>query len=519
MAILGSLLKRGIILRESLEQQFSSAIDLQKSELRKLLISARHTDFGKFYDLNSVLSAFKNADNQSFYEEFTKRIPVHDYEKIYNEWWYRTKKGASNVSWPGKVRYFALSSGTSESSSKYIPITKEMMKSIKKTSIRQILSLSKYNLPVKLFTKGILMLGGSTNLRYSGNYFEGDLSGITAGQIPFWFQHFYKPGKKIAKTINWNEKLDEITLKAKDWDIGIIVGVPAWLQILLEKIINYYKLNNIHEIWPNLSIFVHGGVSFEPYKRSFESLLAKPLIYMETYLASEGFIGFQSLPDRKSMRLVLNNGIFYEFIPFNESNFDSDGNILEKPETLKIDEVKQGVEYAMLLTTNAGAWRYLIGDVIKFTSTSECEIVITGRTKHFLSLCGEHLSLENMNKAIELTAGELGIRIREFTVFGENYGTLFAHRWFIGTDDPIDDRRLKDTLDENLKKINDDYRVERGSALKEVFVQSLPNDIFYNWLKIQGKEGGQNKFPRVLKKEKISHWKNYLQENNLTSTK
>ncbi|RED97511.1 GH3 family domain-containing protein [Marinoscillum furvescens] len=516
MAILGTLLKKGIILRESLEQQYTSPFDLQKQELRKLLIHSQHTEFGKYFRFHELLRFFKKQNGDQFYQEFKSRIPVYDYDRMYDEWWHLSKEGRKNISYPGKVKYFALSSGTSGASSKYIPVTKDMIKSIRKTSVRQILTLSKYDLPDDLFTKGILMLGGSTNLRKSGTYFEGDLSGITASQIPFWFQHFYKPGKKIAKTSEWGAKLDEITKKAKDWDIGIIVGVPAWLQILMEKIVNHYQVKSIHDIWPNLKIFVHGGVSFEPYKKGFERLLKHPLVYMETYLASEGFIAFQYTPGKKSMKLVLNNGIFYEFVPFTDANFTDEGALRENPETLQINDVEAGKEYALLLSTNAGAWRYLIGDVVKFASVEEAEIVITGRTKHFLSLCGEHLSLDNMNKAVELVGDQLNIDIREFTVLGEASGNLFAHNWFIGTDDPVDESVLRKQLDEALMALNDDYKVERGHALKEMNVHVLPTSIFYNWLKKQGKEGGQNKFPRVLKKAKAEDWKSFLADQKLT---
>lgn len=515
MALLGTLLKRGINLRESLEQQYTSPFDLQKQELRKLIIHSQNTRFGKAYGFQEMLKAFKKKPNDAFYQAYKNSVPVFDYDKIYNEWWHLAQSGKADVCWPGTIKYFALSSGTSGASSKYIPVTRDMVKSIRKTSVRQILTLSKYDLPNDLFTKGILMLGGSTNLRRSGTYFEGDLSGITAAQIPFWFQHFYKPGKKIAKTTNWGEKLEEITLKAKDWDIGIIVGVPAWLQILMEKIVNHYQVRTIHDIWPNLKIFVHGGVSFEPYKKGFEKLLAQPLIYMETYLASEGFVAFQAYPGRKSMKLVLNNGIFYEFIPFTDDNFDEDGALKPNPLTLRIDQVEENKEYALLLSTNAGTWRYLIGDVIKFASVEDSEIVITGRTKHFLSLCGEHLSLDNMNKAVELVSEEMNFDVREFTVIGEPHDNLFAHHWYLGTDDQVDPENLKIALDRKLKELNDDYRVERGHALKEITVEVLPVSVFYDWMRIQGKEGGQNKFPRVLKKEKSQQWKAYLAENKL----
>jgi hypothetical protein len=419
-------------------------------------------------------------------------------------------EGARNVCWPGRVKYFALSSGTSESSSKYIPVTKDMTKAIQKTSIRQILTLSKYDLESEFFEAGILMLGGSTHLNYRGSYFEGDLSGIQAARLPFWFQHFYKPGTRIAKTRDWEAKLDKITRNAKDWDIGIIVGVPAWIQILMEKIIAYYKIRNIHELWPNLAVYVHGGVSFDPYRKGFAKLLGRPMHYIETYLASEGFIAFQAYPDRRSMKLVTNNGIFYEFVPFEEKNFNAVGEIRQDAETLLIDEVEEGKEYAILLSTCAGAWRYLIGDVIRFTSTEECEIVITGRTKHFLSLCGEHLSVDNMNKAIELVADELNINVREFTVAGIPHNSLFAHQWYVGTDNQVDPDRFRDRLDAVLKTLNDDYAVERSAALKDIFVEILPANRFYNWMESKGKVGGQHKFPRVMTKKQLEDWITFL---------
>jgi hypothetical protein len=256
---------------------------------------------------------------------------------------------------------------------------------------------------------------------------------------------------------------------------------------------------------------VHGGVSFDPYRKGFEKLLGRPIHYIETYLASEGFIAFQAFPNRRSMRLVLNNGIFYEFVPFEERNFTTDGEIKPDAETLLIDEVEEGREYAILLSSNAGAWRYLIGDVIRFSSLEEMEIVITGRTKHFLSLCGEHLSVDNMNKAIELVSNDFNIDIPEFAVAGIPYQSLFAHHWYIGTDDAIDKERVRERLDEHLKKLNDDYAVERSAALKEVIVDVIPVRTFYDWLESIGKVGGQNKFPRVMKKAQLEDWRSFLQ--------
>jgi GH3 auxin-responsive promoter len=510
MAILGTLLKKGIKLRENLEQEYTSPLELQKKELKELMITASQTEFGKYYDFHRILEQFRRGGHKDFYTTFKETIPIHDYNKIYKDWWHLALKGAKNICWPGRVKYFALSSGTSEASSKHIPVTKEMTKAIQRTSVRQIISLSKYDLPPEVFEAGILMIGGSTHLNKKGSYFEGDLSGIQAARLPFWFQHFYKPGKKIASNRNWENKLDEIVKNARGWDIGIVVGVPAWIQILLERIIEYHRINHIHEIWPNLLIYVHGGVSMDPYRKGFEKLLGRPIYYIETYLASEGFIAYQALPKRKSMRLVLNNGIFYEFIPFDEKNFFSTGEIKPEAETLLIDEVEEGKEYALLLSSCAGAWRYLIGDVIKFVSIEESEIIITGRTKHFLSLCGEHLSVDNMNKAIELVSNELNITIPEFAVAGIPHQTLFAHRWFIGTDDAVDANKLKERIDHHLKVLNDDYAVERSAALRDVIVDVLPLNKFYDWMESKGKVGGQNKFPRVMKNAQLEEWIKFI---------
>ncbi len=509
MAILGTLLKKGIKLRENLEQEYTSPFELQKKELKEMMITASQTEFGKYYDFHRILEQFRKG-HRDFYSAYKESVPIHDYNKIYKDWWQLALKGAKNICWPGRVKYFALSSGTSEASSKHIPVTKEMTKAIQRTSVRQIISLSKYDLPPEVFEAGILMIGGSTHLNKKGSYFEGDLSGIQAARLPFWFQHFYKPGKRIASNRNWERKLDEIVKNARGWDIGIVVGVPAWIQILLERIIEHYGVNNIHEIWPNLLIYVHGGVSMDPYRKGFEKLLGRPLYYIETYLASEGFIAYQALPKRKSMRLVLNNGIFYEFIPFDERNFHSTGEIKPEAETYLIDEVEEGKEYALLLSTCAGAWRYLIGDVIKFVSLEESEIIITGRTKHFLSLCGEHLSVDNMNKAIELVSNELNITIPEYAVAGIPHQTLFAHHWFIGTDDPVDANKLKERIDFHLKVLNDDYAVERSAALRDVMVDVLPLSKFYDWMESKGKVGGQNKFPRVMKNAQLEEWIKFI---------
>jgi hypothetical protein len=478
----------------------------QLKVLRKLLRIARFTQFGQQYLFDKILLSKQPV------KSFQQLVPIQDYNTIYKNWWHKTLDGIPDVCWPGKIKYFALSSGTSEAASKYIPITNELIRGNKVVMVNQLLSLRGYSdIPFGNVAKGWLSLGGSTTLQKGKGYYSGDLSGITAKKQPFWFQPFYKPGKKIARQQNWQKKLEEIVEKAPSWDIGFILGVPAWVQLCMEMIIDRYNLNTIHDIWPNLSFFVHGGVAFEPYKKGFERYLAKPLTYINTYLASEGFIAYQHQQGVDSMRLVTNNHIFHEFVEFSEKNFDSDGNIKPDAEALVLHEVEEGKDYALLISTVAGAWRYLIGDTIRFVDKEKCEIIITGRTKFFLSLVGEHLSVDNMNHAIQSAQEYFNISIPEFAVAGTCCGTLFGHRWFVATNDIVNATALETFIDEKLKELNDDYAVERKHALKEMTVEVLTPQLFMNFMNSKGKVGGQHKFPRVLKGKMLDDWTKFLE--------
>ncbi len=477
--------------------------------LKKLLKKARFTSFGQQYRFDEILLSKHPG------KKFQEIVPTFNYNKIYNEWWNKTIEGQSDICWPGKIKYYALSSGTSESASKYIPITNDLLRGNKMVMIKQLLSLSKYeNIPYASIGKGWLTLGGSTELQKGPGYFAGDLSGITAKKAPFWFQPFYKPGKKIAKQKDWNKKIAEIVDKAPQWDIGFLIGVPAWIQMCVEQIIERYKLNNIHEIWPNLAFFVHGGVSFEPYKKGFEKMLGKPITYIETYLASEGFIAYQDRQYAKGMRLVTNEHIFHEFVPFDDKNFTAEGEMIDNPEALMLHEVEEGKDYALLISTTAGTWRYLIGDTIRFVDKERSEIIITGRTKHFLSLVGEHLSVDNMNKAVQMASEEFNISIPEFTVAGIPSGNFFGHHWFVACNDNVDETKLCNYIDNCLNELNDDYAVERKSALREIKLTALNEEDFLNFMLSKGKIGGQHKFPRVLKGSMLQDWYQFLEKKN-----
>ena len=480
--------------------------------LKKLLKKARFTEFGQAYNFDEILL------KKDVIQKFQQEVPTYDYTQINKEWWHKTLEGKPDICWPGKIKYFALSSGTSESASKYIPITNDLMRGNRTIMIKQLLTLRTYHdIPVKSIGKGWLFIGGSSDLQKGPGYYAGDLSGITAKKVPFWFTPFYKPGKKIARTRDWNKKIEAIVQEAPNWDIGFIVGVPAWIQMCMENVIERYKLKTIHDIWPNLAFFVHGGVSFEPYKKGFEKLTDKPLTYIETYLASEGFIAYQERQHAKGMKLALNEHIFFEFVPFNETNFDANGNIVENPEALIIDEVEEGKDYAILLSTTAGAWRYMIGDTVRFVDKQKSEIIITGRTKHFLSLVGEHLSVDNMNKAVQLAGEEMNICIPEFTVAGVPHGLFFAHQWWLACDDQADAELLRHKIDTKLRELNDDYAVERNSALKDVYVKILPESTFMEFMQLKGKLGGQHKFPRVMKGKMYEDWVSFLENGSLSA--
>lgn len=512
MKIIGQFINKGRKISTPLVMSRVLAITSQKRTLKKLLIKASLTQFGHQYQFAELLKS-KNLT-----ESFAERVPISSYSTMY-PWWKRSYSGEENVTWPGKIEYFALSSGTSEGASKHIPVSADMLKSIKRASLRQIVNIAKTDLPKDFLTKHYLMIGGSTDLYYDGNVYSGDLSGITTQNIPFWFEKFSKPSLEIRGKRDWKEKIQKITAESVKWDVVMIAGTPAWVQLLMENIIQTYNLKTIHDIWPNLSIFIHGGVSISPYKKSLNKLLAKPIMYFETYLASEGFVAFQTKLNAKGMRLIFRNGMYYEFVPFTKDNFNESGELLPHAKALTLEEVEAGVDYAILLTTCAGAWRYLIGDTIRFEDIDSCEIRITGRTKHYLSLCGEHLSVDNMNAALSSVANQLEHNFIEFTVKGVPYDNFFAHQWFIGSDNPesVEVEKVKALLDEELNRLNDDYATERTHALKDVMVQILPNSVFIEWMERYAKVGAQSKFPRVLSDERYALWIDFLKEKGWLS--
>ncbi len=511
MSIISQIVKQGYKIGKQLNIPHPSKIKQQQVALRKLLERAMFTEFGKKYNFEKIIL------NHEIEKVFKTEVPIHTYIDM-KPWWERARAGERNISWPGKIKYFALSSGTSDGGTKYVPISNAMLRAIKRGGVKQLLRVSQIKKsPLDVVTKHSLAITGSTTLNFDGVVYTGDLSGISIANQPVWFEQFSKPESDILAKNSWHEKIEAIVEQAPHWDIGTVAGVPAWIQIIFERIIQRYNLKTIHDIWPNLNVYVHGGVAIEPYKKSLHKLFGKEVTYFETYLASEGFLAYQHDSNSRGMRLFLNNGVYFEFVPFNEKNFDENFEIKKDAESLELKDVEIGKEYAVIISTVAGTWRYLIGDTIKFISLRNYEIKITGRTKHFLSLCGEHLSVDNMNKAISLISDEYETIINEYTTMGVPHGDLFAHQWYIGTDKELNADEIKLKLDSHLKELNDDYAVERKHGLKDVFVTLLPNSYFNEFLKSRGKEGGQTKFPRVLKGSIASDWVEFLNQKTNTN--
>jgi hypothetical protein len=510
--ILNQVFNTGKRLASPFSLNQKNALKQQTKTLKKLLTKAAETEYGKTYKFGEVV------ESKFTLRKYQQNVPISEYKTIH-DWWQRAYNGEENITWPGKIEYFALSSGTSEGASKYIPVSDDMIKSITKAGLRQMVSLIKTDIPKDYLAKDYLMMSGSTSLYYNneGKTYAGDLSGITSSNVPSWFDRFSKPSHDIRSEKSWENKINRIVDEAPEWDVVGIAGVPAWIQILFEKIIAKYNLKNIHDIWPNFSFYVWGGVAIDPYKKSLNVLLDRPIMYFETYLASEGFVAFQARKEAEGMRLNFRNGMFFEFVPFNEQNFDENGNIKSNAVALNIGQVELNKNYAILLTTCSGAWRYLIGDTIKFVNLDLCEIKITGRTKHFLSLCGEHLSVENMNQAIAELSDFLSTPMNEYTVKGFTDNSIHGHRWFIACDKTdVSIETIEAKLDEFLINSNDDYATERKHALKYLKINLLPSEEFINWMQEQGKFGSQNKFPRVLSEEKYEEWVSFLKKKGYT---
>ena len=460
-------------------------IETQQGILFSQLYHAENTDYGKIYGFSSISS----------YEDFRRNVPIVTYED-FEPFIEQARQGKPDIIWPGYIRKFAKSSGTTNAKSKFIPISEESLEDCHFKAGKDLVSIYTNNHPENnLFVNKNLRLGGSSELYEDFNTKFGDLSAIMIENLPFWVEITTVPSKKISLMSEWESKLKAIVSQVKKEDVGSMTGVPSWMMVLLQRILAETGNQNITELWPNLEVFFHGGISFKPYKDQYRNLIGKDINYYEIYNASEGFFGIQDQHGSDEMLLMLDYGIFYEFIPM--ESFDA--NNLQ---AIPLEKVEIGKNYAMVITTNSGLWRYLIGDTVKFTSLNPFRIKITGRTKHFINAFGEELMIDNVESAIYKTCSETNSCISDFTgapVFMKD-GESGAHEWiFEFTTHPLDLDQFIDIFDAHLKSSNSDYEAKRyqNITLKKPIVHVAKPQLFYKWMAERGKLGGQNKVPRL----------------------
>ncbi|MFN5845215.1 MAG: GH3 auxin-responsive promoter family protein [Flavobacteriia bacterium] len=508
MPIIGKLLKKTTEITYKRKFKKGKEYTNQLNTLGKLLEKAKNTRFGLHHDFHKILN------KSDFVEVYQEHVPITDYDTFYAAWLKESIRGNKDHTWPGRIKYYALSSGTTGSPSKRIPVTEEMIRSFQKTSMGQISALHELDLPDSFYSASILAVGGCSKLTKKKTHIEGDLSGILKKHTSFIVNPFTKPGNKIAGIRDWNKKLEKMVEKAPTWNVGILAGVPSWCILLLERIVERYELDSIHDIWPNFQVYVHGGVFMQPYISRLEKVAGKKVFLLDTYLASEGYFAYQESIDSTGMRLLLNNGVFYEFVPFNSEFFDENGTVRHGAKAFTLSEVTKGIDYAMVISTNAGLWRYMIGDLVRFEDIAEREVRITGRIKQFLSLCGEHLSLDNINTAINNISKQHGIQISEFSLYAGTDPT--KHFWFIGTDHQVTEEDLRNALDRELAALNDDYAAVRKHTLQEPNLQVFPVSVFYEFMDSIGKSGSQNKVPRVMNEYQAEKWQKFLTKKGLS---
>lgn len=472
------------------EKWTSRPVETQKNVLENLIQRASETAFGRDHNFSEIKD----------YESFKERVPVVDYEELrpYIE---RIVGGEPDVLWPGLPAYIAKTSGTT-SGSKYIPISSESMPTHIKSAKMALLSYI-HETGLSDFVGGkMIFLQGSPELEEKNGISVGRLSGIVAHHVPNYLQANRMPSFEVNCIDDWETKVDRIVDETRSADMRLISGIPSWVQMYFERLLERTGKSNVLEVFPNFSLFVYGGVNFEPYRRRFEKLIGGKIGTVETYPASEGFIAYQDRQNEPGLLLELNSGIFYEFIP-TEEYFN------ENPTRLSIEDAEIGVNYALVLNTNAGLWGYSIGDTVKLVSKSPCRIVVTGRIKHFISAFGEHVIGEEVERAISQTAEKHNAQVVEFTVAPqvEPPEGLPYHEWFIEfSKDPDDLQAFAQELDCALQHQNSYYLdLISGSILRPLIVRSVVTKGFEQFMKSQGKLGGQNKIPRLSNDRKIAN--------------
>lgn len=466
-------------------QKYPNAV--QDEWFEQLIAAAENTEWGRQYH-------YRDIENL---RQFKERVPIQNYDtlKPYIE---RMLAGEQNILWGSEIKWFAKSSGTTNDRSKFIPVSEESLEECHFKGGKDMLTLFVNNRPDgQIFDGKVLTLGGSHQINsINADASFGDLSAVLMKNMPLWAQFYRVPHLDIALLENFEEKIEKMALATIDANVTCLSGVPTWNILLFKRILEITGKNNLLEVWPNLEVYFHGAVNFTPYREQFRKLIPMDnMYYLETYNASEGFFGIQDLEGRTDMLLMLDYGVFYEFLPI--ENLDKD-----QPETLTLDEVELDKNYALIITTNAGLWRYLIGDTIRFTSLSPYRIQVTGRTKHFINAFGEEVIIDNAERALNEACKQTGAIISEYTaapIYFTDTKTC-GHEWLIEFEKrPAEFERFVDLLDATLRNINSDYDAKRfkDMALQRPLVRAVPKGTFFNWMRERGKLGGQNKVPRL----------------------
>jgi hypothetical protein len=469
--------------------------EVQEELLFNLIRSAEGTVLGKKYEFSSIKS----------YKTFSERVPVSTYEEL-EPLIELTRKGEQNVFWATPIKWFAKSSGTTNAKSKFIPVSNEALEDCHYKASKDLLCLYlNNNEESELFTGKSLRLGGSKQLYEDNNTFFGDLSAILIDNMPFWAEFSSTPSNKVSLMSEWETKIQAIINETKNENVTSFAGVPSWMLVLLNKMLEETGKGNLLEIWPNLEVYFHGGVSFEPYREQYKKILPNPdFKFYEIYNASEGFFAIQDLNNSSDLLLMLDYGIFYEFIPM-----DTFGTLNQR--VIRLAEVELNKNYAVVITTNSGLWRYLIGDTIRFTSLNPYRVRVTGRTKHHINVFGEELMVENTDMALAKTCEQLNCEVIDYTVApifmdGKEKG---AHEWMVEfRKAPADIEVFRKLLDETLQTLNSDYEAKRynNMTLNPLVLNVARTNLFYDWLKDQDKLGGQHKIPR------LSNQRDYLEQ-------
>ena len=468
----------------SIDRFITDPVSAQYAVFYDLLYRARATEFGKKYD-------FRGSD----YSAFKTGLPLQDYESL-KPFFIRMQASEPDVLWPGAFRWFAKSSGTTNDASKFIPVSEEGLHGSHIKTGKDFLSLYLRNKPTsKFFTgKGLVMGGAYHPNEANSEVFVGDVSAILMKNLDTWIQYFREPSLAVALLPSWEKKLDRITEVTMRQNVTSISGVPSWTLLLLRRVLEKTRQKKIKDVWPNLELFCHGGVGFAPYRPQFEELIGQDITYQNVYNASEGFFAFQDTLDNDDMLLHLDCGVFYEFIPFNGA--------LDTENIVTIEGVKKGVNYAMVISTNSGLWRYVIGDTVEFTDIAPYRIRITGRTKHYINVFGEEVTIDNTDKALASACAELGVKVVDYTIAPVfiNQGNQGRHQWGIEfCEAPADLSAFEIVLDRKLQGLNSDYLAKRAGdlAMGRLSVVPLHQGTFYEWLRSKEKLGSQQKIPRL----------------------